>query len=59
MVKIKEVEDKIRDLINWVQVKSLEELKPGEGKKIEEDAAAELKAKLQEIAQLVGKINVK
>ncbi len=59
MAKTKEIEDKIRDLINWVQVKTLEELGEGEGRKIEEDAAAELKKKLQEIAQLVGKINSK
>jgi len=59
MVNTKEVEDKIRDLINLVQVKTLEELEIGEGKKIEEDTAKELQAKLREIAELVGKINSK
>ena len=59
MVMAKEVEDKIRDLINWVQVKTLEELEAGEGRKIEEDTAKELKMKLQGIAKLVGKLNAK
>ena len=59
MAKTKQIEDKIRDVINWVQVKTAEELKPGEGRKIEEDAAAELKMKLQEIAKLVAGMNTK
>jgi len=59
MVKTKEVEDKIRDLINWVQVMTLEELKIGEGKKIEEDTARILKKKLQEIVKLVSELNAK
>lgn len=58
MAKTKDVENKIRDLINWVQVQTLEELKAGEGRKIEEDTAKELQAKLREIAQLVGEIKV-
>ncbi len=45
--------DKIRDLINWVAVMSNEELKAGEGKKIEKDTAMGLKMKLQEIAQTI------
>jgi hypothetical protein len=53
--KTKEVEDKIRDLINAVQVYNTEE-EEGEGKKVEDDAAAALKGKLQEIAKLVGAI---
>ena len=56
MVQIREVEDKIRDLINWVAVLNEEELKAGEGKKIEDDAAADITKKLREIAKLVGKI---
>jgi hypothetical protein len=56
MVNTKEVEDKIRDLINYVQVMTLEELKEGEGKKIEEDTAKELQAKLRELAKFVAKI---
>lgn len=56
MVNAKEVEDKIRDLINWVQVMTLEELKEGEGRKIEKDTAKELQAKLRDLAKLVGKV---
>lgn len=52
----KPVEDKIRDLINFIEVMTHEELKIGEGKKIEADTANVLKAKLQEIAKLVGKV---
>lgn len=59
MVASKEVEDKIRDLINFVQVKSGEELEAAEGKKIEDDTAAELKAKLRDLAKLVGKLGKK
>lgn len=58
MAKTKDVENKIRDLINWVQVQTLEELVPGEGRKIEEDTAKELKIKLKEIAVLVGDIKI-
>lgn len=54
--KIKVVENKIRDLINLVQVYNTVE-EEAEGKKIEDDAAADLKTKLQEIAKMVGEIN--
>jgi len=54
--KIKQAEDKIRELINWVEVLNKEELVEGEGKKIEDDAAVELKAKLQELATLIGSL---
>lgn len=54
--KIKEVNNKIRDLINYVQIMSDEELKSGEGRKIEEDTAEDLKNKLRELAQKVGKL---
>lgn len=53
--KIKGAENKIRDLINLVQVYNTEE-EPEEGKKIEDDAAKDLKAKLQEIAKIIGEI---
>ena len=53
--KIKEAENKIRDLINQVQLYNTEE-EEAEGKKVEDDAAAALKKKLQELAQLVGAI---
>jgi hypothetical protein len=53
--KTKEVEDKIRDLINDIEVYNEEEVE-SEGKEIEDDAAVSLKGKLQEIAKLVGDI---
>ncbi|MEM4270707.1 MAG: hypothetical protein QXO70_01270 [Candidatus Pacearchaeota archaeon] len=53
--KMKEVENKIRDLINLVSVYNTEE-EEGEGKKIEDDAAADLKARLQEIAKMIASI---
>lgn len=52
--KINLIENKIRDLINFVQVKTQEELKAGEGKKVEDDAAREIQAKLREIAKMIG-----
>jgi len=51
--KIKEIEDSIRDLINFIKVKNVEEVE-GEFKKIEDDAAEELIEKLREIAQKLG-----
>jgi len=51
---IKEAENKIRDLINLVSVLNEEELAEGEGKKIEDDAASELKKKLHEVAKLLA-----
>lgn len=59
MVIVKEVEDKIRDLINYIQVMTLEETEPGEGRKIEEDVASELQEKLRGIAKMLGKIKEK
>jgi len=53
--KMKEVENKIRDLINLIQVYNTVE-EEGEAKKIEDDAAADLKNKLQEIAKMVASI---
>lgn len=53
--KMKEVENKIRDLINLVSVYNTEE-EEGEGKKIEDDAAADLKVRLQEIAKMIASI---
>jgi len=53
--KIKEVEDKIRDLINQVEIYNEEEIEPGEGKKVEDDAAEDILEKLREIAKLVAK----
>ena len=59
MVKTKDVEDKIRDLINWVQVMTLEELRSGEGKKIEEDTAKVLQTKLRALAKMVGQLEAR
>lgn len=49
-VKIKEIEDSIRDIINLIKVKNEEEVEGG-FKKIEDDAAEELIERLREIAQ--------
>lgn len=46
--------DKIRDLINWVEILKEEELEVGEGKKIEEDTAKVLVKKLKELAQMLA-----
>ena len=53
MANIEEIANKIRDLINLVEVKTGEELETGEGKKIETDTAEELKQKLREIAGML------
>ena len=52
--KIAEIENKVRDLINLVSVMNEEEVEGGT-KKIEDESAAQLKEKLQEIANLLGK----
>ena len=46
--------DKIRDLINWVEILKEEELEAGEGRKIEEDTAKVLVKKLKDLAQMLG-----
>jgi len=51
--KIKEAENAIRDLINWVEVWNLEEVEGGV-KKIEDETVDQLKAKLVEIAEKVS-----
>lgn len=53
--KTKEAEDKIRDILNLVAVYNNEE-EDGEGKKLDDDAAKELKKKLQELSKIVGKL---
>lgn len=52
--RITEIENDIRDLINFIEVKTEEETKIGEGKKIEEDTAKELVQKLKLIATKIG-----
>jgi hypothetical protein len=54
-MEIKEVENEIRDLINWVEVWNLEEVEGGV-KKIEDSIVDELKAKLSAIAEKVGQL---
>jgi len=56
MVKIKDVEDEIRDLINIVEIANQEELKVGEGKKIEDDTKRYLVKRLRALAVKVGQI---
>jgi hypothetical protein len=52
--KVVAIEDDIRDLINFIEVKNEEELDAAEGKKIEDDTAAELKDKLRALAKKIG-----
>jgi hypothetical protein len=54
MTNTKKVADKIRDLVNWVEILKEEELESGEGKKIEEDTAKVLVKKLREIAGMLA-----
>ena len=49
----KEVENDIRDLINWVKVWNTEE-EEGEGKKIEDKESEQLVSKLRQIASKLG-----
>ena len=51
----KSAENAIRDLINLVEVRNLEEVE-GATKKIENSAAKELKKKLRSLAKKVGRI---
>lgn len=51
---VMDIENDIRDLINWVKIMNEEELKIGEGKKIEDDTANELVIKLKKLAMKVG-----
>ena len=50
----KSIANKIRDLINFVEIKKEEELEAGEGRKIEVDTAEELTKKLREIAKMLA-----
>jgi predicted transcriptional regulator len=51
--KIKEAENAIRDLINWVEVWNLEQIEGGV-KKIEDETVDDLKKKLEDIAKKVS-----
>ena len=52
--KVIAIEDDIRDLINFIEIKNEEELDDGEGKMIENATAKELKDKLRIIAKKIG-----
>jgi len=53
--QVKIVENKIRDLINWIEVWNLEEIEDNT-KKIADETVVELKEKLQEIAEDIGEL---
>ena len=55
--KIKEAEDAVRDIINWIEVWNLEEIEGGV-KKIEYDVVEELKAKLEDLAKKISGLKV-
>ncbi len=55
--KIKEAENAVRDLINWVEVWNLEEVEGGV-KKIEDETVEDLKTKLKDIAEKVSGMTV-
>jgi len=50
---IRQIENKIRDMINLIEVMKQEE-EPGATQKIEDEAAENLKQKLREIAVTLG-----
>ena len=51
--KIKEAENAVRDIINWIEVWNLEEVQEGT-KKIEDKTVDELKVKLEELAKKIS-----
>ncbi len=53
--QVKKIENKIRDLINWIEVWNLEEIEDST-KKIDDDTVKELKEKLQTIAEDIGEL---
>lgn len=53
--KLKEVQDKIRDIVNWVEVKNKEEIEGGV-KKIEDEVVEKLKEKLADLTQAVDSL---
>jgi hypothetical protein len=55
--KIKEAEDAIRDLLNWVEVWNLEESEAGI-KIVSDSVVDELKSKLEELARKVSLLNM-
>lgn len=55
--KIKEAEDAVRDIINWVQVWNLQEIEGGV-KKIEDSTVQGLKKKLEDLATKISGMKV-
>jgi hypothetical protein len=53
--KIKEVEDKIRDIINLISIFNKEEA-DAETSKIDDEAAKKLKEELRKLALIVGRL---
>ena len=53
--RVKLIENKIRDLINWIEVWNLEEIEDNT-KKIDDKTVEELKEKLQVIAEDIGEL---
>ncbi len=53
--KIKEIENEIRDIINWIKVWNLEEREDG-AKRIDDETVEELKEKLENLAKKVSGI---
>jgi len=55
--KIKEAEDTLRDIINWIQVWNLQEVEGGV-KKIEDSTVEGLKKKLEDLAKKISGLSV-
>jgi len=55
--KIKEAEDAVRDIINWIQVWNLQEVEGGV-KKIEDSTVRGLKKKLEDLAKKISGLTV-
>ena len=55
--KIKEAEDTLRDIINWIQVWNLQEVEGGV-KKIEDSTVQGLKKKLEDLAKKISGLTV-
>lgn len=55
--KIKEAEDAVRDIVNWIQVWNLQEIEGGV-KKIEDSTVQGLKKKLEDLAKKISGLKV-
>ncbi len=52
--KIKQIEDKIRDLINMISVMNNEDINGGDVNYVGDEAAKSITEKLREIAKMIG-----